>query len=243
MIIKVLREAGWEEALFGLSLSFYDHKIPAFRYYNSGLTKFNLHNSRLLLNRYTDDTENKVFWTDARFTKAQKIALSLASKEIPEEYKARHNEAYISAEQKFLESIDVWVFIQASRDFWSEFDTYRVDMTKQSSSTMHTLSKRYVNYEDFELGTKWKAIDNLNDALHDFNNTTSLAYHNVSILKKNLPEGWLQERVIKTSYKTLKWILEQRDGHRLEQWGKFKDSILEQLEHPEYITLSTTESK
>ena len=109
-IIK-LKEAGYEEALLGLSLSFYDHKIPL------------------------DE-----FWTTERFEKAQKVALHLATKQPPEDYEVRNNLAYISAEQKFLEQIDVWLYVQASRDFWSEFDTYRIDMSKQSSSTMHPLS-------------------------------------------------------------------------------------------------------
>jgi hypothetical protein len=228
MLVKILREAGWEEALFGLSLSFYDHKIPAYHYISN---KLSTARDAVKWGGYD------VFWTDVRFAKAQKIALSLASKEIPEEYAARYNAAYISAEQKFLESIDVWLFIQASRDFWSEFDTYRVDMTKQSSSTMHTLSKRETDFSDFESGTSMASILALNEALQEYNDPEDADYHNVSILKKNLPEGWLQERVVKTSYKTLKWILDQRDGHRLEQWKQFKSDIINQLEHPEYIQL------
>jgi hypothetical protein len=106
---------------------------------------------------------------------------------------------------------------------------------------MHTLSKRSVTRDDFEFGTRLDAINNLNDAIDVYNDPNDPweinGYHNVSILKKNLPEGWLQERVVKTSYKTLEWILEQRDGHRLEQWKQFKSDIINQLEHPEYIQL------
>lgn len=206
MQIKILKEAGYEEALLGLSLSFYDHKVPL-----------------------------ADFWTTERFEKAKKIALHLATKQVPEDYEVRNNLAYISAEQKFMEQIDVWIYIQASRDFWSEFDTYRVDMSKQSSSTMHTLSKRQVTVEDFEAGTKIQAIDCLNVAIDDYNNIESICYHDVSRLKKNLPEGWRQERVIKTSYKTLKWILEQREGHRLKSWKLFYQEVFKQLEHPEFI--------
>ncbi len=241
MQVKILREAGYEEALFGLSLSFYDHAIPAFGLPSSEIEGSFLEKVRVETRLPTSLPEP--FWTEARFIKAEKIARTLANKTASDEYEVRNNPAYISAEQKFLESIDVWIFTQASRDFWSEFDTYRVDMTKQSSSTMHTLSKRTVTMADFEEGTSEISCEALNDALANYHysciskdTNPSKEYHNVSILKKNLPEGWLQERVVKTSYKTLKWILEQRDGHRLEQWKQFKTDILTQLEHPEFIT-------
>lgn len=236
MKVQILREAGYEEALLGLSLSFYDHAIPLLDWdtfeLNSDITKcrkFSELDNLLLL--------SEPFWTNERFAKAEKIAKILANKTTPDVYRIRDNPAYISAEQKFLESIDVWVFVQASRDFWSEFDTYRIDMTKQSSSTMHTLSKRQVTMDDFEVGTSSFSVKALNTALANYHDTDTDIYHNVSILKKNLPEGWLQERVVKTSYKTLKWILEQRDGHRLEQWKQFKEDILSQIEHPEFINL------
>jgi len=38
---------------------------------------------------------------------------------------------------KFLESIAVWLDITAPRYWWSQLDTYRAGVTKQSESTMH----------------------------------------------------------------------------------------------------------
>lgn len=212
MQVKILKECGFEEAHIGLALSFYDHKIPLFQ---------------------CDDGE--YFWTLERFEKMKKVAIHIANKQVPEDYETRNNLAYISAEQKFLEQIDVWILIQASRDFWSEFDTYRVDMSKQSSSTMHTISKRNVRTLDFEEGINPKIISIFNDCIDDYSDECSPYFHDVSRLKKNLPEAYLQERIIKTSYKTLKWILEQRDGHRLESWKIFNKEIYNQIEHPELI--------
>lgn len=204
-IIK-LKEAGYEEALLGLSLSFYDHKIPL-----------------------------EEFWTTERFEKSKKVALHLATKQPPEDYEVRNNLAYISAEQKFLEQIDVWIYVQASRDWWAEFDTYRIDTSRQSSSTMHTLDKRYVDATDFEEDTSFESINAFNTCLDQYKDAESRYHRNVSRLKRNLPEGWLQERIVKTSYKTLKWILEQREGHRLESWKVFYQEVFKQLEHPEFI--------
>ena len=192
MDIKVLREAGYAEALLGLSLSFYDHQIPL-----------------------------EVFWDQAKKMKAQHRAISLAHKD------GGHN--------KFLESIQVWVYIQASRDFWSEFDTYRAGITKQSSSTMHTLDKRYVTMADFEEGTSIDSVEAFNKCLNEYKTESSPFYKDITRLKKNLPEGWLQERVICTNYKVLRHIYTQRYSHRLKQWKICIEELKNQLEFPEFL--------
>lgn len=55
-----------------------------------------------------------------------------------------------NGKNKFLESIAVWIDIQAPRYFFQQFDTYRVGMTKQSESIMHTILKRELTPDDFE---------------------------------------------------------------------------------------------
>lgn len=129
---------------------------------------------------------------------------------------------------KFLESVMVWLDIEASRDWWSEFDTYRVGTTKQSESTMHTLAKREPVASDFEEGTHPLIVE-------AFQAIWRHAKGDVSTLKKNLPEGFLQRRVVCTSYKTLRNVLWQREGHRLKQWATFRDAILVQAKHPEWL--------
>lgn len=192
MNTKVFREAGYEEALLGMSLSFYDHAIPL-----------------------------EEFWTDEKFERAKHRATSLAHKG------GGHN--------KFLESIQVWVYVQASRDFWSEYDTYRAGMTKQSSSTMHTLDKRPVVQEDFEDGTSRMSIRAFNYSLAAYKDPASPYFKDITRLKKNLPEGWLQERMICTNYKVLQHIYKQRHNHRLKQWRQHIEELIGQLQHPEYM--------
>lgn len=192
MQIKVLREAGHEEALLGLSLSFYDHAIPL-----------------------------EIFWDEQKKLRAAQRGTALAHRD------GGHN--------KFLESIQVWIFIQASRDFWSEMDTYRAGMTKQSSSTMHTLDKRYVTHIDFEEGTSSGSIYAFNRCLEDYKTEGNQYFKDITRLKKNLPEGWLQERVICTNYKVLQHIYKQRNGHRLKQWKHYIEELTAQLEFPEYM--------
>jgi hypothetical protein len=192
MIVKVLGEYGREEALLGLSLSFYDHK---------------------------ENLEN--WWDSDKIIRADRRAKALAFKGMG------HN--------KFIASMGVWLYIQAPRCWFSEWDTYKVGVTANSSSTMHTISNRVTTKEDYELGTSYYCIEAFNRCLEEYKNPNSLHYKDISRLKCNLPEGWLQERQVSTNYMSLQNIIRQREGHRLKYWSTFIDSILEQVEHPELL--------
>lgn len=161
------------------------------------------------------------WWNDEKKQRAYRRATSLAHKS--------------GGHSKFLESIQVWLFIQASRDVWSEFDTYRVGISKQSSSTMHTLDKRFVVPEDFEKGTSTLMIDGFNRCLAEYKDPKSEYHKDITRLKKNLPEGWLQERIVNVNYKCLQNILAQRHNHRLHQWPDLCNQILGQIQHPEWL--------
>jgi thymidylate synthase ThyX len=191
MQIDILGEYGYDHALLGMSLSYYDHKEPI-----------------------------STWWNEEKKQKADKRAKLLAGKD------GGHN--------KFLEHITVYLYIQAARSFWSEFDTYRVGMSKQSSSTMHTLDKRETEHFDYERGTSIHSRNAFNSCLLDYRDPNSLHYKDVTRLKDNLPEGWLQEREIVTNYKTIRNIYKQRLGHRLKYWKPFCDMI-GNLEHSELI--------
>jgi hypothetical protein len=139
---------------------------------------------------------------------------------------------------KFLESMVVWIDIEASRAFWSEFDTYRAGVTKQSESTMHTLSKRPPSRADFEEGTSEAIIE-------VFARIWQQAKGDINVLKMNLPEGFLQRRLVCTNYKALRNIVAQRRNHRLKAWSVFCEALREQLIYPEFVDLprAVTESE
>ncbi len=163
---------------------------------------------------YEDRKQNPEDWWPSQGAKAEKRAVILAGKD------GGHN--------KFLESICVWLDIEAPRAWWSEMDTYRVGTTKQSESTMHTLSKRPPERDDFEEGTDDYQIQG-------FIVLWEQVKSDIHRLKMNLPEGFLQRRVICTNYKVLRNIIWQREGHRLKLWQTFIDEVLAQAEHPEYL--------
>jgi hypothetical protein len=174
MEVIVLTEAGYDEALLGLSLSY---------------------------NINPDDT-----------VRIEDIAKSLSTRD------GGHN--------KFLESIVVWLDITAPRYWWQEFDTYRVGVTKQSESTMHTILKQEFTAEDFEDYINFNTIEDLNTCRQD---------KDFDSLKNLLPEGFLQRRIVCTNYKALRNIFKQRISHRLHQWQLFIISVIHDLDHTEYF--------
>ena len=164
---------------------------------------------------YKDRSLNSPLWWEGQREKASKRASLLAGKG--------------GGHDKFLESIQVWIDVEGSRAFWSEFDTYRVGTTKQSESTMHTLSKRAPRYSDFEEGTPEPIMD-------AFIKVWSIYKDNIVSLKHSLPEGFLQRRVVSTNYKVLRNIIAQRTNHRYKLWEVFIQGILDQVKHPELLS-------
>ena len=142
----------------------------------------------------------------------------------------------ISGERKFLESIVVWLDIMAPRYWWQEADTYRVGITKQSESTMHTLTKQTINQMSFEDPISHDTIDALNRLISYYRIAVGEVKQQAFLsIKSLLPEGFLQRRIVMVSYKTLQNMYDQRHNHRLPQWQTFLNTVLQEIEHPEFI--------
>ena len=128
---------------------------------------------------------------------------------------------------KFLESINVWLDITAPRYWWAQADTYRIGTTKQSGSTMHTMTKRELTQDDFQGGIQVKALlDALN--LH-------IRAKDWYWAKRHLPESFLQRRVVATNYKVLRHIIGQRLHHKLPEWQEFCLAVHDGVGFPEYL--------
>jgi len=136
---------------------------------------------------------------------------------------------------KFLESIVVWMEIEAPRFWWSEFDTYRGDLddmkgiTKQSDSTMHTLKRQPLEQSNFEYGILQEYLIYLNKQIK--------ANQPIELLKNDLPDGFLQGRTVCCSYKVLRNIILQRWNHKLPQWKYFCSEVYDNLSHNHYLGL------
>ncbi len=127
---------------------------------------------------------------------------------------------------KFLESIVVWLDIAAPRYFWQEFDTYRIGVTRQSESTMHTMTQRPLAQADFAHPVPDAHLAHLNRLI---------AEGRWEETKWQLPESFLQRRIVSASYLALQRVVRQRASHRLPEWRAFIDALLASVEHPEYL--------
>ena len=70
--------------------------------------------------------------------------------------------------RKYLRQIGVCMDIVSNHTFWSEFDTYKVGITRNSCSKMHTIHVKEFTADDFS----HEGIDEVGGAtLEHFNNT------------------------------------------------------------------------
>lgn len=127
---------------------------------------------------------------------------------------------------KFLEHIVVWLDIKAPRFFWSQLDTYRVGVSKSSESTMHTILKRPLTQDDFDQPIGFWRLRTLNELIKQ---------KDFLQLKNDLPEGFLQRRMVCINYKCLRNMIAQRQKHRLPHWRKMVDLIKAEVDHPELL--------
>jgi|WetSurMetagenome_2_1015567.scaffolds.fasta_scaffold159205_2 hypothetical protein len=131
-----------------------------------------------------------------------------------------------TGENKFLESLVVWLDIIAPRYWWQQFDTYRIGVSKQSESTMHMLLHRKLYQNDFEHAINPNTLQTLNEMIEN---------RNFDGVKNLLPEGFLQRRVVTLNYKVLRHMYQQRRNHKLKEWQYFFLRLGEDLNFPLYI--------
>ena len=126
---------------------------------------------------------------------------------------------------KFMRQIQVWVNMDMTRFFWSEFDTYKFN-TKNSCSTIHKLlnPKNKVtidmfDYYEEDLDVMLPVINRINEIREKFLSTSD--YEEKCVLKRRakvlLFEGFLQLRTVNTNYAEIRNIVHQRKGHQMKK--------------------------
>lgn len=132
---------------------------------------------------------------------------------------------------KFLRQIIAWIKVKADFTFWKQMDTYRFGVDKNSSSTMHTLTKSPISYEDFGLTEReyedsiyWHfVIDELESIRLAYHRETDPAEKKKLELEmfSKLPMSYQQERLISISYAALQKIMDERKDHKNPDWNRF----------------------
>lgn len=117
-----------------------------------------------------------------------------------------------------------------------EFDTYRIGVTENSTSTMHKLASTPITLDCFETDDYQDHLSALNErALATFIGEELIPYLEALRQKYNetkdkrywkelvrwLPNGWLQTRTVTMNYENLRSMAHQRMGHKLSEWHSF----------------------
>lgn len=148
--------------------------------------------------------------------------------------------------RKYLRQIFISMDITAPLYWWKQFDTYKVGVTTDSCSTMHTLMDKEFTIDDFSFDNLLKGPneDYVEELLNDLNciresyiNYDSLVEeygnkHNISkqdvqrTLYEMLPSAYNQKRTVTMNYENVFNIIQQRNNHKLKEWNTLIDELL-----------------
>lgn len=133
---------------------------------------------------------------------------------------------------KFRRMMVVYTDVTAPFYWWKEYDTYCVGTVKNSCSTMHSITNKPFEKEDF-------SFENVPDKiveryLNDLNILRGMYLISTNPRVKKvywyqiiqlLPESYMQKRTLMLSYEVLHKIYVDRKDHNLEEWHTFCDWI------------------
>ncbi len=138
-----------------------------------------------------------------------------------------------SDHRKYMRQIFVSVDITAPLYWWKEYDTYKVATVANSTSTMHKIHGKPFTREDFSHDHMSEealaALDSMIEVLERLRlrfveTKDKQAWYSMIQL---LPESYEQLRTCSFNYETLVHIYFARREHKLEEWHRFCDWILE----------------
>lgn len=145
-----------------------------------------------------------------------------------------------SSHRKFLRQIFVSVDITAPRYWWAEADTYKVGTTANSCSTMHKITAKEFELDDFShehlitdepIPTRiYSPMQMMEANVKNLNHLRSLYLETQDKkywwqLIQLLPQSYNQRRTVTLTYENLLNMVSQRRGHKLDEWHDFCDWV------------------
>jgi hypothetical protein len=148
--------------------------------------------------------------------------------------------------RKYLRQIFVSMDITAPLYWWKQFDTYKIGVTTDSCSTMHTLMNKEFKSDDFSFDILLKGpnedyveelLECLNDIREAYINYDSIVEecgNNYNLSKSDiqlalyeiLPCAYNQKRTVTMNYENVFNIIQQRKNHKLKEWNTLIDELL-----------------
>lgn len=134
---------------------------------------------------------------------------------------------------KHLRMIVAYADITAPLYWWKEAETYRAGVEKVSCSTMHTITKKpfcmdMFSHEHLTVRAN-NSLKMTIDALNDYRDSYNKAEkpedkkHYWWQIIQLLPSSFNQTRTYMFSYAALRNIYRQREGHKLDEWIRFRE--------------------
>lgn len=136
-----------------------------------------------------------------------------------------------SSHCKYLRDIIVSFDLVASFNFWKQFDTYCVGVTKNSCSTMHKITSKPIEDEDFcNLGLREKDIAKRREwieYLQEVYDDETLSDTEKTIILSNMNLlCYEQRRTVTLNYEVLRRLYNERRFHKLENWKWLCNEII-----------------
>lgn len=145
-----------------------------------------------------------------------------------------------SEHRKYARQIFVSMDIIAPLYWWKEMDQYRINVTTDSCSTMHTIEDKEFTLDDFShehIGEEIKTrvfnecleniIDILNEARQCYLDDSNKVWWWQMI--QLLPSSYNQRRTITMNYENVFNIIHQRANHKLDEWKEFVNILTNEL--------------
>ena len=146
-----------------------------------------------------------------------------------------------TSHRKYLRQIFVCMDIAAPLYWWKQMDTYKIGVTTNSTSTMHNIADKEFTLDDFSHEHLRRSTINALKTFIEAINAEREAYIGegspelkgdkqcwYSIIQL-LPSSYIQLRTVTMNYENAVNIIQQRRGHKLDEWNTFCDILLDKL--------------
>ncbi len=136
-----------------------------------------------------------------------------------------------SDHRKFLRQVFVSVDITAPMYWWKEYDTYKVATVANSTSTMHKITSKPFDIDDFSHDHMSESAEKFMQGIVDELESIRLRYLETKDkadwydIIQLLPSSYNQMRTCSFNYETLINIYYARKDHKLAEWHTFCDWI------------------
>lgn len=144
--------------------------------------------------------------------------------------------------RKVLRQMMISFNITAPLYWLKEFDTYKVGVTSNSTSTMHKLCSRPLNVHDFSFEDMHDnefivnmVIDNLNARIRDYKADMKQNKSLWRTIVQLLPCAYNQTRTITCNYENILNMYQQRKNHKLSEWREFCEYMYNNLPYFDLI--------